>query len=89
MKIKPIISIVAIASILLLTGCGWSGGYRYPCQDPKNWELPECKPPLCVPDGWCTKDIIGIDLSTIDPVTGEPLETVVVDPTTTEESTNE
>jgi len=85
MKIKPIIVTAVIATTLLLSGCGWSGVYRYPCQDPKNWELAECKPPLCVPDGWCTKDIIGVDLSTIDPVTGEPLDTVIVDPTTTEE----
>jgi hypothetical protein len=82
MKLKPIIISAILAASLSLSGCGWNGTYRYPCQDPKNWELAECKPPLCVPDGWCSKDLIGIDLSTLDPVTGEPLEETT--PTTEE-----
>lgn len=72
---RPLFLIAITAFALSLSGCGWNGNYRYPCQDPKNWELAECKPPLCIPDGWCTKDIIGVDLSTLDPITGEPLET--------------
>ena len=48
---------------LVLTGCGYDGHYRYPCQDPTNWEAPECNPPLCEATGTCTKDLIGYDPS--------------------------
>lgn len=27
--------------------------YRYPCQDPKNWEREECKRPLCAATQTC------------------------------------
>lgn len=48
---------------LVLSGCGYDGHYRYPCQDPENWEKAECNPPLCEATGTCTKDLIG-DIST-------------------------
>ena len=32
--------------------------YRYACQDPDNWELPKCNPPICEADGACTKDLL-------------------------------
>lgn len=32
--------------------------YRYACQDPTNWESPDCQPPLCEASGMCTKDLI-------------------------------
>ena len=40
--------------------------YRYPCQDPANWELEECNPPMCEATGACTKDLIanGEDITT-------------------------
>ena len=55
---------------LVLTGCGYDGHYRYPCQDPANWEKPECNPPLCEAYGYCAKDLLGFD-----PVTGEKIQT--------------
>ena len=33
--------------------------YRYPCQDPVNWEKAECNPPVCEASGLCTKDLLG------------------------------
>lgn len=36
----------AVFISLFLTGCDWEY-YRYPCQDPANWNSPECKKPLC------------------------------------------
>jgi hypothetical protein len=54
---KRIILISSLA--LILTGCGWQGGYRYPCQDPANWEAAECNPPICEASGTCTKDLVG------------------------------
>ena len=34
-----------IISSALLVGCGQQ--YRYPCQNPDNWDKLECKPPVC------------------------------------------
>jgi hypothetical protein len=45
--------------MLLLTSCGYDGGYRYSCQDPANWAKAECNPPICEPSGTCTKDLVG------------------------------
>jgi hypothetical protein len=58
-----------LAAILVLSGCGYNGHYRYPCQDPANFSAPECNPPLCKVDGQCTIDILGFD-----PLTGEVLQ---------------
>jgi hypothetical protein len=44
---------------LILSGCGYDGHYRYPCQDPANWESAECNPPACEVTGTCSKDIVG------------------------------
>lgn len=41
-----------------ITGCGYDGGYRYPCQDPANWEQAKCNPPVCEASGTCTKDLV-------------------------------
>lgn len=46
-----------LAGLLLLTGCGYDGHYRYPCQDPANWEQAECKPPVCTASGTCPADL--------------------------------
>lgn len=51
----------AIVLALGLSACGYDGHYRYPCQDPVNWEAPECNPPLCEATGTCTADLIGYD----------------------------
>ena len=39
----------------LLAGC--EDRFRYPCQDPKNWDIPECKPPICTSTGTCPEDV--------------------------------
>jgi hypothetical protein len=31
--------------------------YRYPCQDPKNWEREECKRPLCTATQTCPEQL--------------------------------
>jgi predicted small lipoprotein YifL len=51
---------LSLISILIfsLTGCGYQGFYRYPCQNPDNWEKAECNPPICEASGTCTKDMI-------------------------------
>lgn len=52
----------AIALAVTLTACSGPESlnrYRYPCQDPVNWEKAECNPPVCEASGLCTKDILG------------------------------
>ena len=43
---------------LLLSGCGYQGWVRYPCQEYENWQKPECNPPQCEAIGQCTKDLL-------------------------------
>ena len=43
--------IAILVVLLLLAGC--EERYRYACQDPKNWENAECKPPICTAKGTC------------------------------------
>ncbi len=47
---------------LTLSGCGYDVHFRYPCQDPANWESAECKPPLCTVAGACPEDLVGTDV---------------------------
>jgi predicted small lipoprotein YifL len=49
---------LATALAVSLTSCGYSGFFRYPCQDPKNWELEECKPPICTATQTCPVDLV-------------------------------
>jgi len=44
--------------VLSLTGCGYQGYTRYPCQEFVNWEKAECNPPQCEAMGQCTKDLL-------------------------------
>lgn len=48
-----LLALTVCAGILcgLLAGC--DDRFRYPCQDPLNWEKDECKPPICTATGTC------------------------------------
>jgi hypothetical protein len=52
---------LVLAFLFVLASCGYNGGYRYPCQDPNNWESKECNPPICKVDGACTEDLLGFN----------------------------
>lgn len=45
-----------ILAALVLAGC--DDRFRYPCQDPQNWEKPECKPPICTATATCPSDVV-------------------------------
>lgn len=49
--------ILIILPFLLLTGCKFV--YRYPCQDPANWDKEWCSNDVCKADGTCTEKLIG------------------------------
>ena len=55
--------LAAILVIAVLSGCGYQGNFRYPCQDPKNWKLEECQPPICEASDTCTKDLLPEEMS--------------------------
>lgn len=41
-----------------LTACSDIDRYRYPCQDPVNFDSVDCQPPACDANGTCTDDLI-------------------------------
>ena len=47
--------IVCLMALVLLSAC--EDRFRYPCQDPKNWELAECKPPICSATETCPEQL--------------------------------
>lgn len=49
---------LAVASVAL-AGC--KDRYRYECQDPDNWGVPECQKPECMASGYCTEYLITTD----------------------------
>jgi len=51
-----LIGLVLISSTL--SGCGYQGWMRYPCQEFENWTKAECNPPQCLAVGQCTKDLL-------------------------------
>lgn len=46
--------------LAFLTGC--EDRYRYPCQDPENWDKQECKKPYCTASQTCPDDIFKEDI---------------------------
>lgn len=42
--------------MILITGCV-EERYRYPCQDPHNWDKEFCKKPFCSANGTCPEDL--------------------------------
>jgi len=49
-------AILVLAVALLLAGC--EDRYRYPCQNPANWDKAECNNEICKAEGECTSDLL-------------------------------
>jgi hypothetical protein len=47
--------LVVCLALSVLAGC--SDRFRYPCQNPENWETKECKPPICTATQTCPDDV--------------------------------
>lgn len=43
--------------ILIPFFIGCQERYRYPCQDPENWEKKICQKPFCSANGTCPEDL--------------------------------
>jgi hypothetical protein len=63
---KPLLTLT-MCFCLALSSCGYDGNYRYPCQNPANWESADCVPPVCEASETCTKDLIDAPVSTTTP----------------------
>ena len=48
----------AVVIALLCAGCGFDGGYRYPCQNPDNWQTDDCQSPRCDVWGTCPDQLV-------------------------------
>ena len=46
-----------ILAVLLLSLVACDERYRYPCQDPENWNEQQCKKPYCSANGTCPEDL--------------------------------
>jgi hypothetical protein len=52
---RYLILFVLVAIAAAFSAC--SDRFRYPCQDPNNWDKPECKPPICTATVTCPDDL--------------------------------
>ena len=48
--------VISIAAILLLSGC--EDRYRYVCQNPDKFDLPECQKPRCLFTQTCPEYLV-------------------------------
>jgi len=48
--------IFCLMALVLLSAC--EDRFRYPCQDPQNWDKAECKPPICTATGTCPEQLV-------------------------------
>jgi len=55
--------------------------YRYPCQDPANWENADCQPPACTASSSCPANLITLDGT---PVSPEQMQSMIDDIKATE-----
>lgn len=61
MKIKIAVVILIVVFLVGFVAMIMYGkkSYRYECQDPAKYHLPQCQPPLCEVSGLCTEYLIG------------------------------
>jgi hypothetical protein len=63
--------VVSIAVVLLLSGC-FEEKYRYVCQNPDKFDLPECQKPRCLFTQTCPEYLVAPILTNkIDPPKAE------------------
>jgi hypothetical protein len=65
------LSLIALLC-LALSSCSYDGSYRYPCQDPANWDSADCKPPICTASDTCTSNMIPEEITDASVSTSAP-----------------
>jgi hypothetical protein len=53
MKKASVVAFLLVLAPVGVSGCGYDGWVRYPCQSPENWDKPECQKPACEVTGTC------------------------------------
>ncbi len=53
---KALMISLALGAAMIASGC--DDRYRYPCQDPTNWDKAECKRPMCSATGTCPDQLL-------------------------------
>ena len=53
--------VISIAVVLLLSGC--EDRYRYVCQNPDKFDLPECQKPKCLFTQTCPEYLVAPNLT--------------------------
>jgi|DEB0MinimDraft_3_1074331.scaffolds.fasta_scaffold06503_7 hypothetical protein len=48
-----LIGVMLVSGLLCVLLVGCEDRFRYKCQDPANFELAECKPPICTATATC------------------------------------
>lgn len=56
MNYRNVLAVLAVP-VFILVACGQEVPYRYPCQDPANWESAQCQKPQCEVDRTCPDQI--------------------------------
>lgn len=54
-------AVMLALSLLFVAGC--EDHYRYPCQDPANWNSEECQRPVCEAEGICPDQLLGREIA--------------------------
>ena len=63
---------LSLLALFFLVSCGEN--YRYPCQDPDNWETKQCKKPWCSANGTCPEDLTHYEKSKVGQPNGNPVQ---------------
>jgi hypothetical protein len=64
---------IVVVLLVLMSLAGCSENYRYPCQDPDNWEKKECQKPYCSANGTCPEDLTPYDKDKVNGQVGNSL----------------
>jgi hypothetical protein len=69
-KYLPVVALTIGILVVFFAG----DTYRYPCQDPANWNSAECEPPTCTASATCPANLVTMNGET---VTAEELAAMV------------
>ena len=63
--------LMALLALPVLMGC--QENYRYPCQDPDNWDKKQCQKPYCSANGTCPEDLTHYEKEKVNSAAPQPV----------------